>query len=39
MDYIITEANKFEEKQVKSYRDQNAFFVQLRGKREGGDAC
>lgn len=39
MDYIITEANKFEEKQVKSFRDQNALFVQLRGEREGGDGC
>jgi len=33
MDYIITEANKFEEKQENSYRDQNAVFVQLWGER------
>lgn len=26
MDYIITEANKFEEKHAKPYRDQNAVF-------------
>lgn len=39
MDYITTEANKFEEKQVKSSRDQNVLFVHLRGKREDADGC
>lgn len=39
MDYIITEANKFEEKQAKSSGGQNALFVQLWGKREDGDGC
>lgn len=39
MDYIITEANKFEEKQAKSYRDQNAVSVQLWEKVEEGSVC
>jgi len=39
MDYIITEANKFEEKQAKSHRDQNEVSVQLWGEVEDGNVC